>query len=619
MIEKLIKIFLLLVLTFPSAWADETISVCPEGLVNQHIYTIEENKLTYASPDIYLASTGSQYINTGIVPTQNTRVVSKIEVTSNSQFDWIFGVINRNTHGKQSCYGLAINQNKYYSEISGNNKNYGNILARNITHEFDFTVTEIKTPDGTYATGATTLAQTETPMYLFANHAGNGGIYDQRFIGRIYYFKIYEGDELIRHFVPVPNGMQIGDFIVPSDGMWDIVEQKFYENVGTGIFMYGGKTCSPCPAHQYYENESCHDCPPGYTDDTNIGKLSISDCKIHCIGGYIANKYDSKCTNAGIGFWAPRSYISYGQTSTPYKCPENMTTAGFGAVADEADDCGRVMWINNKPIYLRKTKKTKPSINIKLNDSTYYASATPVEQLSNIVDITNLTNQLYLKHDDVTYVVHDDNMYEHHIIENEKINNIGTDTFLSSNGSQYINTGFIPTAQTTIEATIMQTGQNGYNWFFGNIDRATLGKQSCFGLAQYNGNFYSEISGGNKQYILMTKNTKYAIRFTVSGLHLNDSIIPTGASDTTYKPASFPIYLFANNAGNGTTYDQRFIGRIYDFKIYETGELVRHFVPVLKGLIIGDFIIPENGMWDLVEQKFYKNSGTGSFTYGADM
>ena len=57
---------------------------------------------------------------------------------------------------------------------------------------------------------------------------------------------------------------------------------------------------------------------------------------------------------------------------------------------------------------------------------------------------------------------------------------------------------------------------------------------------------------------------------------------------------------------------------VYDVKIYEDDTLVRHFVPVPCGLKIGDYTVPQNGMWDIVEQKFYGNSGTGEFLYGSD-
>ena len=56
---------------------------------------------------------------------------------------------------------------------------------------------------------------------------------------RFYYFKIWDNDVLVRDMVPVPACMRIGDFIVPENGMWDIVNQQFYGNSGTGSFIYG--------------------------------------------------------------------------------------------------------------------------------------------------------------------------------------------------------------------------------------------------------------------------------------------------------------------------------------------------------------------------------------------
>ena len=615
---KIIRIFLLIAIISSHAFAGENLSLCTDGLTAPNPYVIEQGELISANSDIYLESNGTQYINTEIIPTQNTRIVASISVTGagQSSFNWMFGVINRQTLGKESCYGLAINSRTYYSEIAGNNKNYGPKMLYLEKKEFDFTVTDLVTPENTYKTGATTLAQTETQMYLFANHGGGGGLYDSAFVGRIYYFKIYENDELIRHFVPVPTGLQIGDFIVPSNGMWDLVEQKFYGNIGKGEFTYGGPICVPCPAHQYYENNACHDCPTNYTDDKTVGKTDISDCKIFCVGGYVANKYDTICTDPGTGYWAPREYISYGQTSIPYKCPDGTTTAGFGAAADESEDCGHILWVNNSPIYLRQSQKIKPSLHVKLNNITYHASATPIDK---ITDISNLTNKLYLMLNNTQYIVHDDNLYEHHTIKNGELTWVSPDVFLNSNGVPYINTDFIPNANTVIETTIMATGNSSYNWFFGNIDRPNLGKKSCFGLAIHGYNFYTEINGSNDQLTAIQKNTKYPIRFEVSRLYLGEYFAPTGASTATYIPASYPMYLFANNAGGGTTYDQRFIGRIYEFKIYDGDILVRHFVPVPTGLQIGDFIVPANGMWDMVEQKFYGNIGDGDFTYGTDL
>ena len=55
---------------------------------------------------------------------------------------------------------------------------------------------------------------------------------------RTYYFIIRDNEIMVRHFVPVPAGLQIGDFTVPENGMWDIVEQKFYGLFGDAFYLF---------------------------------------------------------------------------------------------------------------------------------------------------------------------------------------------------------------------------------------------------------------------------------------------------------------------------------------------------------------------------------------------
>lgn len=56
----------------------------------------------------------------------------------------------------------------------------------------------------------------------------------------------------------------------------------------------------------------------------------------------------------------------------------------------------------------------------------------------------------------------------------------------------------------------------------------------------------------------------------------------------------------------------------YGIKIYNDNVLLRNFIPVPAGLIIGGYTVPQDGMWDTVEQKFYSNDGAGTFIYGVD-
>lgn len=77
-----------------------------------------------------------------------------------------------------------------------------------------------------------------------------------------------------------------------------------------------------------------------------------------------------------------------------------------------------------------------------------------------------------------------------------------------------------------------------------------------------------------------------------------------------------PLFLFAySNSGRPSYFID---GQIYNFKIYDKHQTKLNFIPVPKGMVINGYVVPENGMWDTVEQKFYGNSGTGEFIYGVD-
>ena len=69
--------------------------------------------------------------------------------------------------------------------------------------------------------------------------------------------------------------------------------------------------------------------------------------------------------------------------------------------------------------------------------------------------------------------------------------------------------------------------------------------------------------------------------------------------------------LCIGTMNNGNTIDERkFVGKIYSFKIWDNGTLVRELVPVKNT------ITNSAGLYDRVEKKFYPNLGSGSFTAG---
>ena len=58
--------------------------------------------------------------------------------------------------------------------------------------------------------------------------------------------------------------------------------------------------------------------------------------------------------------------------------------------------------------------------------------------------------------------------------------------------------------------------------------------------------------------------------------------------------------------------------KVKQCKIWQNNVLVKHLVPVPQGLVIGSYTVLSNGMFDIVNQQFYANQGTGAFTIGRD-
>lgn len=73
--------------------------------------------------------------------------------------------------------------------------------------------------------------------------------------------------------------------------------------------------------------------------------------------------------------------------------------------------------------------------------------------------------------------------------------------------------------------------------------------------------------------------------------------------------SKYNIFIFALNQ-SGSIINPTLTGRIYEFKIYDKGAIVRSMMPAVRK---SDNVI---GMYDTVNNAFYVNKGTGSFTKG---
>ena len=177
------------------------------------------------------------------------------------------------------------------------------------------------------------------------------------------------------------------------------------------VVVHFGETskCDTCPDDTYADEEGlteCKSCLPNYTTKGGGKKEAASACRIFCsAGSYLKNANATECVNVGAGKYAAEGWVRQGESSeTLGSCPAGLTTIGYGAGADEAGDCGRVMNVSGEKLYLRSDKKTELALNVLLDGTVYYGNMSTADKfMSDGVD-----KKLKLNVNGTTYSVYDD-------------------------------------------------------------------------------------------------------------------------------------------------------------------------------------------------------------------
>lgn len=180
--------------------------------------------------------------------------------------------------------------------------------------------------------------------------------------------------------------------------------------------------------------------------------------------------------------------------------------------------------------------------------------------------------------------------------------------YLESIGTQYINTNFKPNNNTTVKTiakfnNVLRNGalfgtRTAYNSddFYSFV---IVGNENNFRTDFYNNVKVSVAKGTQELEIVKNKN--------VTVVNGTETINDYGIFDCNYN-----LFIFAMNNG-GNTNGWLALARIYYLQIINNGSLVRNFIPCYRK---SDSVA---GMYDLVNNVFYTNAGTGSFIVGADV
>ena len=185
--------------------------------------------------------------------------------------------------------------------------------------------------------------------------------------------------------------------------------------------------------------------------------------------------------------------------------------------------------------------------------------------------------------------------------------------YIECNGAQYINTEYIPNYNTAIE------GSFSHNEHV--IDTPLFGVRT----ANYNSSYTMwahplEYSSSGKNTMIFNDYQKtFSIGINeglIENFYYSNNLMINNTERFTYTVSSgspnLPLILLGLSNG-GNIDSRKFLGKLYTFKIYDNGALVRDFIPAKRNK---DNVL---GLYDLVEHKFYTNQGTGTFTGGTEL
>ena len=668
-------------------------------------YKFKDGKLIWANPDLYIRAKFpyNPQINTGYIPKQNTRAIVKFTFTVfpdwSKKKETLSIISNMGSYNTTKVFSCLVTNN-YYEKPSiwwagkrgGFNTYDIDSFINNHTYRFDISVEEtgpqilyddatnkeIKRVDTNFDFDASSVSK---PFLFFENNYGT----QQYAKGQtIYYVQLYEDSDLVHNFVPVHKGLQIGDFTVPSNGMFDIVEQKFYANSGSGEFEFGknspyiitdGKLIgtSTSTTHLDFSGSQYLQIPYKANNNTKVN-IGISTSKQDANQAIICSRTltnKNSFTMFFVGLEGTRLRSDY-DTEQAY-VGNYVSNTKYNIVKDK-----NITYINNTAVntateteftaqtdtYIGASNYVGGFLNNYLYGSVYFCKIyendvllydlVPVYKGLQIGDFTvpsngmfDMVNQKFyanqgtgelgfsndiVQNDTSFSKVNVHTMQGDYLIKDGKLLWANPNIYLENadeNTAPYINTLYALTGSDTF--SVLAQGNKRLtpvnNDTVIGLSERTKPYPSCYLMYHWNNEKDVDLTYGTLHYngsapyetpvLFETKISGNVLSYYVNGTKVKDfDVVDFGISDTCYANLFCTAY-YSQGVHIGSYYP--LYGRIYNCKFYKNGtDLVRNFVPVPAGLQIGSFTVPSNGMFDIVEQKFYENRGTGDFEFGGN-
>ena len=568
----------------------------------------------------YLEASGTQYIDTGYIPTDdNFKFEIRMFPTNTGAYLGYRSVSSGTATGDMRWF-FNYSDGRVAIRYGDGTENSILSFGTQTTHRFYFNGSSLYVDDVNYLT---TTKKYATPVYksFYLFSVNTSGYYSAdiaKFVGRIYYTKIWDNDTLVRDFIPCLDSNN-------RPCMYDRVEGKPYYNLGTGEFSYGRKIYGveylKSTADEYIDTGIKFDCA-----NTKIELKTYENdlSRIHSICGDDGNIfYYFKGTNnwaSGYNVTAfnIESYMVVGDNVFIID-KNNVYLNGILAktyTASSTVSSYNTLLFNRKTTRVDKGAVTMYYCKIWDND-VLVRDYVPVRDENNIGYMLDRVNHtLYENKGTGAFVVGGDTLGK------SKAKLIRTKTtvsglpygfteveYLESNAGQYIDTGIQP------------TDTHGYR--IRNTYTAGGGEQCAIGCMDSNNRFVGVYTSGNTNslsgawgsYVGFLPNYPWTTGtiLDVKGNYKNnrkliiDSTEMKDISDTHISGTiENTVYLFARHYGSTVT---KMHGRMYSAEITNGQDVINKFIPALDSS-------NRPCMYDIIEGKAYYNQGTGEFTYG---
>lgn len=184
------------------------------------------------TPVEYLQSSGTQYIDIGFKPNQDTRIAIDFTALTTSANAYAYGMRGDSAHNTNPRFG-AIFKNASVRMDYGNDN--GVTLPLTLTVGGRYKIDQNKNAcalNTSTATNSSAVFQCPNPAYLFAINEGGTAKYFATI--KLHSGQVYDNGALIRNFVPARNASG-------TLGLYDTVNGIFYTNAGTGTFVAGAE------------------------------------------------------------------------------------------------------------------------------------------------------------------------------------------------------------------------------------------------------------------------------------------------------------------------------------------------------------------------------------------